>query len=151
MVLASVLQQLRAAPAVSDKTASFPARQRTVAVQESAWILLGMPLPAASAAKHSCATTAEVKISHWGPSHVEMPTPWGIPSPQSLHSTFRAWRLAGLPRGLPGCVGNAPLPSFISSARHVALVVTTINYRYFLRAKGEGVILNTSVMTAQAS
>ena len=61
MVLTSVLQRLRAAPAASDKTASIAARQRTVAVQQSAWILMGMPLPAASAAKHSCATTAEVK------------------------------------------------------------------------------------------
>ena len=43
--------------------------------EQSAWILLGMPLPAASAAKHSCATTAEVKILHWGPSHVQMTTP----------------------------------------------------------------------------
>ena len=25
-----------------------------------------------------CATTAEVKISHWGPSHVEMPTPFAV-------------------------------------------------------------------------
>ena len=77
MVLTSVLQQLRAAPAASDKTASFPARPWTAAVRQSAWILMGMPLPAASAAKHSCATTAEVKILHWGPSHVEMPTPVG--------------------------------------------------------------------------
>ena len=45
------------------------------AVHESAWILMGMPLPAATAPKHSCATTAKVKILHWGPSHVEMPTP----------------------------------------------------------------------------
>ena len=44
-------------------------------VHESAWILMGMPLPAVRGAKHSCATTAEVKILHWGPSHVEMPTP----------------------------------------------------------------------------
>ena len=75
MVLTSVLQQLRAAPAASDKTASFPARPWTAAVRQSAWILMGMPLPAASAAKHSCATTTEVKILHWGPSHVQMTTP----------------------------------------------------------------------------
>ena len=75
MVLASVLELLRAAPAASDKAASFPARGRTVPVRESSWHPLGMPLPAASAAKHSCATTAEVKILHWGPSHVEKTSP----------------------------------------------------------------------------
>ena len=75
MVLASVLQRLRAAPAAPDKMASIAARPWTAAVQQSAWILLGMPLPAASAAKHSCATTAELKILHWGPFHVEIPSP----------------------------------------------------------------------------
>ena len=75
MVLASALQQLRAAPAASDKTASIDARGRTVPVRESGWHPLGMPLPAVRGAKHSCATTAEVKILHWGPSHVEMTTP----------------------------------------------------------------------------
>ena len=64
--------------AASDKTASIAARPWTAAVQQSAWILMGMPLPAASAAKHSCATTAEVKILPYtgdpAPSHVEMPT-----------------------------------------------------------------------------
>ena len=75
MVLASVLERLRAAPAASDKAASFPARGRTVPVQESSWHPLGMPLPAVRGAKHSCATTAEVKILHWGPSHVEKTTP----------------------------------------------------------------------------
>ena len=39
------------------------------------WILMGMPLPAGRGTKHSCATTAEVKILHWGPSHVEITTP----------------------------------------------------------------------------
>ena len=67
--------RLRAAPAASDKTASFPARGRTVPVHETAWILMGMPLPAANATKHSCATTAEVKILHWGTAQLEMPTP----------------------------------------------------------------------------
>ena len=76
MVLASVLELLRAAPAASNKTTSIRARQRSVAVHESAWILMGMPLPAATAPKHSCATTAEVKILHWGPFHVEMTTPF---------------------------------------------------------------------------
>jgi hypothetical protein len=71
----SVLERLRAAPAASDKAASFPARGRTVPVQESSWHPLGMPLPAVRGAKHSCATTAEVKILHWGPSHVEIPSP----------------------------------------------------------------------------
>ena len=76
MVLASVLQRLRAAPAASDKTASFRARPWTAAVHETAWILMGMPLPAANATKHSCATTAEVEIllTQLGtpaPAHVE--------------------------------------------------------------------------------
>ena len=75
MVSTSVLALLRAAPAASDKAASIAARGRTVPVQQSAWILLGMPLPAATAAKHSCATTAEVKILHWGTAQLEMPTP----------------------------------------------------------------------------
>ena len=75
MVSTSVLQRLRAAPAASDKAASFPARPWTAAVRESSWHPLGMPLPAASAPKHSCATTAEVKILHWGPSHVEIASP----------------------------------------------------------------------------
>ena len=48
------------------------------AVQQSAWILMGMPLPAATAPKHSCATTAEVKILHWGTAQLEMPTPINI-------------------------------------------------------------------------
>ena len=72
MVLASVLQRLRAAPAAPDKMASIAARPWTAAVQQSAWILLGMPLPAASAAKHSCATTAEVKILHWGTAQLDL-------------------------------------------------------------------------------
>ena len=63
-------------PAASDKTTSIRARQRSVAVHESAWILMGMPLPAATAPKHSCATTAKVKILHWGPSHVEIASPY---------------------------------------------------------------------------
>ena len=75
MVLASVLERLRAAPAVSDKAASIAARQRTVAVRESSWHPLGMPLPAVRGAKHSCATTAEVKILHWGTAQLEMTSP----------------------------------------------------------------------------
>ena len=76
MVLASVLELLRAAPAASDKTASFPARPWTAVVRQSPWILMGMPLPAANATKHSCATTAEVEIllTQLGtpaPAHVE--------------------------------------------------------------------------------
>ena len=45
----------------------------TYAVHETACILLGMPLPAATAAKHSCARTAEVKILHWGTAPVLSP------------------------------------------------------------------------------
>ena len=75
MVLASVLHRLRAAPAASDKTASFPARQRTVAVQESSWRPMGMPAAAGRGAKHSCATTAEVKILHWGTAQLEKTSP----------------------------------------------------------------------------
>ena len=75
MVLTSVWYRLRAAPAASDKTASFPARVWYGPVQETAWILMGMPLPAGRGTKHSCATTAEVKILHWGTAQLEMPTP----------------------------------------------------------------------------
>ena len=73
--LSSVLHRLRAAPAASDKAASFPARPWTAAVRESGWHPLGMLLPAVRGAKHSCATTAEVKILHWGTAQLEMPTP----------------------------------------------------------------------------
>ena len=78
MVSTSVLALLRAAPAASDKAASIAARGRTVPVQQSAWILLGMPLPAATAAKHSCATTAKVKILHWGTAQLEMTSPYNV-------------------------------------------------------------------------
>ena len=64
MVSTSVLHRLRAAPAASDKAASFPARGRTVPVQESSWHPLGMPLPAVRGAKHSCATASLLLFLH---------------------------------------------------------------------------------------
>ena len=91
MVLASVLQRLRGRPrrplCALTKRASFPAAARpwTAAVRQCISldsILHSLSHGHAATAyrpqvlrKHSCATTAEVKILHWEYSQLEMPTP----------------------------------------------------------------------------